>query len=350
MNLEAELVAMKTSQSKPRGSSKPQRRRFWLGCLTILLASPFLLYYGYCWGLWGRQSLLLQYLFQCNCPPASEETRYPNSVDVIVSACYNDSSRLSPSGRFLYVWENQDDPTSTYLLDLQTNGKLAFPLSNSAFYFLTDDLLYVISYPDGSEYILDRTTGERYPIQRFTSLYRDAYVNGDINLNLLADALREAKDVFLINDDLIVALSPDFPASSDHNFTTGWFDIARDEQFLQEYNIAYQTTSSDLLEEAISPDGRFVARPDGIYLVETGQKIVEGYSASRFFRPYSRKYFKLQGWTSDSTGVIYSKLLDPCLIETNFLIFDDYSCYFEVPQPVIKLKGPEEYLLPIETP
>lgn len=334
------MNTMKALPSETKDISKRHRRRFWLGCLTILLVSPLLLYYGYCWGLWGRQSLLLQYLFQCNCPPASEEARYPNSVDVIVSACHNDSSRLSPSGRFLYVWENQDDPTSTYLLDLQTNEKLAFRLSNSAFYFLTDDLLYVISYQDGSEYILDRTTGERYPVQRFTSLYRDAHVNGNINLNLLAEALREAKDVFLINDDLIVALSQDFLASSDLNFTTGWFDIPRDEQFLQEYNIAYQTTSSDPLEEAIAPDGRLAARPDGIYLVETGQKIVEGYSASRFFRPYSGKYFEVRGWTYDGTGVVYSKLLDPCLIETNFLIFDDYSCYFEVPQPVIKLKVP----------
>jgi hypothetical protein len=341
---------MKTLPSETKYTSERQRRRFWLGCFTILLVSPLLLYYGYCWGWWGRQSLLLQHLFQCSCPPASEEARYPTLVEVIVPACQNGGSRLSPSGRLLYVREKKENPTSTYLLNLQTNEKLAFPLSNSAFYFLTDDLLYVISYQDGSEYIWDRTTDERYPIQRFSFLYRDAYVNGNINPNLLADALREARDVFLINDDLIVALSPDFPASSDHNFTTGRFDIARDEQFLREYHIAYQTTSSEPLEEAISPDGRFVAHPDGIYLVGTGEKIVEGYSASRSFRPYSRKYFQVQGWTSDSAGVIYSKLLDPCLIETNFFVFDDYRCYFEVPQPLIKLKVPEKYLLPRETP
>ena len=103
-----------TSTTKQRGY------RFWIGCLTTLLILPILLYYGYCWGLWGRNSLLLQYLFQCSCPPASEEARYPDEMDVIISACQQSYVELSPSGRLLAVHEEQAGLTSTYLLDLQS--------------------------------------------------------------------------------------------------------------------------------------------------------------------------------------------------------------------------------------
>lgn len=84
-------------------TSKPRGYRFWLSCFTLLLGLPLLLYYGYCWGLWGRSSLLLQYLFQCSCPSASEEARYPEQVDVVVPACRYVTTRLLPGGRFLYI-------------------------------------------------------------------------------------------------------------------------------------------------------------------------------------------------------------------------------------------------------
>jgi hypothetical protein len=298
--------------------------------------------------------LLLQYLFQCNCPVASEEARYPEQVDVIVPACRYVTTRLSPSGQLLYIREKRLWSTQAHLLDLQTNEKITSTLPDSDFYFLTDDLLYV-SYR-GEEYILNRTTGDQYPIQSFRALRPDAYANSDVNLKLLAEALRRGKYVFLINDnDTVIALASDFPASSDHSFITGWFDIPgfgadRVEQFLGENGIVYQFIPANFPGEVLSPDGRFVARADGIYLVETGQKIVEGYSSSRFFRPHSGKYFAVRGWTSDGTGVIYSKFLNPCLIETNFIILDDPACFIEVPQPVIKLKMPEEYLLSQKTP
>jgi len=342
---------MNTSQPETNHASKRRGYRFWLGCFALLLGIPLLFYYGYCWGLWGRSSLLLQYFFQCSCPAASEEARYPDEMDVIVPACQHANSRLSPSGGLLYVRETESRPTSTYLLNLQTYEKIPFTLPESAFYFLTDDLLYVIPHYGGNEYILNRITEEQYPIQEFTSLYSNAYINGNFNLGLLAEALRAAKDVFLISNNIVVALAPDFPASSKHNFLVNRFDIPgrgsdRVEQFLQEYDIVYQTVSVSFPEEVVSQDGRFVARADGIYLVETGQKVVEGYSASRSYRAYSRKYFMVRGWTHDSTSVIYSKFLNPCLIETSGFFLDSPVCFYEVPQPVLKLKVPEKYLSP----
>jgi hypothetical protein len=45
----------------------------------------------------------------------------------------------------------------------------------------------------------------------------------------------------------------------------------------------------------------------------------------------------LGGDGNESGKVVHSELLNPCLIETSFLMFfDDPTCYFEVLQPVIK--------------
>jgi len=347
---------MKTLQSETSSIAKPRRPRFW-GGFVLLLGLPVLIYYGYCWGIWGKQSLLLQYLFQCNCPPASTEARYPNHVDVIVPACQYVYSIISPSRQLLSVREKDSGTTSVYLLDLQTGEKTPFPLpENSGFYFLTDNLLYVSIADGAEEYILDRTTGEKYPIQSFSSLRPDAFERGNANLVLLAEALRQAQYVFFRDyDDTIVALDPDFPSSAKNNFVIDLFDIPgenpdRTEQFLKVNNIVFQTILPDFPGEVISQDGRFKARPDGIYSAKNGQKIVEGYTVSRFYRGYSGDYFSVRNWTYDSRAVIYSRFLNPCLIETTFFIFDDYSCYIEVPQPLLKLKVLEEYLLSIETP
>ena len=333
---------MKTRQNQSDYSPKPRGYRFWIGCFTILLGLPFLLYYGYCWGWWGRHSLLLQYLFQCNCPPASEEARYPKQVDVVVPACRNvdASARLSPSGRFLYLREEKNDPASAYLLDLQTMERIevtAQPFSS----FLTDDLWFVESGLE--DVILDRATGMQYPIKTFRYWQGDAYINGNPNLELLVASLHQAKHVFFTkNNDTVIVLLSEFPTDPEQNFTFDRSDIPgwnsdRVEKFLRENKVTYQTVLENFPGETVSPDGRFIARHDGIYLVETNELIVKAYPS------------RVRGWTNNGRGVIYSSS-GPCLIKTNFFIFDDTACFFEVPQPVIKLKVPEEYLQPSQLP
>ncbi len=322
---------------------KRSYRSLWIGTAAIFVL-PVLLYYGYCWGLWGRQSLLLQYLFQCNCPAISQEARYPQRVDVIVSACSQPYVKVSPSGRLLYVREEISEPPTIYLLDLQTKQKLegsAGPISS----FLTDDLWFL----ERDKVIIDRITGARYPIQKFMYSRPDARINGGTNLPLLAESLRQAGQVFLIgpSTDTVVALAADFPAHLERNFIADRFDLPgsgakRTERFLQENNIHYITVLPDFPHEVVSPDGRLVARPDGIYVVETGEKIVEGFSASRSFRSHSGNYFTPRGWLHDGSGVMYSKFLNPCLIEFNFFS-DSAGCTYEVPQPAILLKVPAAY-------
>ena len=307
---------------------------------------------GYCWGWWGRQSLLLQYLFQCECPAASTHARYPIEVDVVIPGCIKTGVILSPGGRLLYVREQKKEHVSTYLLDLKTKEKTSFVLSDtSGFSFLTDDLLYIwLSYLEDM-YILDRATGEQYPVYRFTSLYPNANENGYANLSLLARELQKAKYVFLIQQDrTVVALGSDFPASSSQNFLTGSFDIPgsepnKVEQFLRSNHIVYQTVRPLYSpEEAISPNGRFIARYDGIYLAATNQKIVEGYQFSWYYHSYGGQHLSLRGWKYDSSGAIYAQSFGPCVLETPGL--DAPGCIWEVPQPVILLKVPEQYLVP----
>lgn len=320
-----------------------------MGCFAILLGLPLLLYYGYCWGFWGRNSLLLQYIFQCNCPVASEQARYPERVDVIVPACRYVSSMLSPSGRLLYVHEKKYWRISAYLLDLKTMEQIE-ATDQTPSSFLTDDLWFFESGLEDD--IMDRTTGKQYPIQPFRYWQENAYVNGEPNLELLVSALDQAEQVFFTpNYNTVVVLMSIFFANPAQGFTFDRSDFPkwdsnRVEQFLQENKIVYQTVRADFPDEAISPDKKFVARADGIYLIETGQKIVEGYSARWLFHSSREKYFGVRGWIYDSSGVIYSKFLGPCLIKIGLPYGDGPACFFEVSQPVLKLKIPEEYLPP----
>ena len=330
---------MKTLQSETKKTFRRRGYRFWLSCFTLLLGLPLLLYYGYCWGLWGRSSLLLQYLFQCNCPVASEQARYPRSVEVIVPACHQSYVELSPSGRLLKVGEEKLGFASTYLLDLQTMQKVPTQSFSS---FLTDDLWFVEKGLE--DYILDRTTRKQYPITIFRLWHNNAYVNGSLNLELLVSALHRAEQVFLTpNYSTVVVLMPDFFTKPEQGFTFDRSDFPegdsnRVEQFLQINNITYQTVPTSFPVEALSPDGRFVARVDGIYLIETNKKIARGYSLS------------VRGWTYDGRGVIYSHALGRCLIQIGFPFTDDTGCFRRVPQPVLKLKVPKEYLSPTQTP
>jgi hypothetical protein len=320
-------------QAKSSNSLKQRRVRTRIISFTLALGLPFLLYLGYCFGLWGRSSLFLQYLFQCNCPSFSEEWRYPKEVDVIVSACGNAGIRLSSSGRLLYVEERKLGFSSSYLLDLRTNEKIPFvrpDLPEGDFSFLTDDLIHI------SGHILDRTTNTLYPIEKYVSSHPDAYVNGNTDLIKLAEALREAKEIYFIDGNIVVALASDFRAHPEYNFITGKFDIPgfdtnRVKLFLQENHIPYRFIPSAHPDEVVSRDGRFTARHDGIYLNETNQRIVKSH------------WGMVRGWIEDNSGAIYAPYYGgggPCLISSNFGFLDDSACFFEVSQPVLLLKVP----------
>ena len=330
---------MSTSQTATGIRHKQRDYRFWVSCSILIMGLGVLGYYGYCFGWWGRNSLLLQYFFQCHCPTASEKTRYSEQVDIIIPACraVNTGIKLLPSGRFLYLLEEENGLAATYLLDLQTMERIK--VTDQQFSsFITDDLWFI----EGgvNSYIIDRITGTQYPIKTFRYWRKNAYVNGAPNLELLISALHQAEQIFFTqNNDVVIVLMSNFPTDVEKNLTFGRFDIPggdpdRVEQFLQENNIAYQTVLADLLYEVVSRDGRFIARDDGIYLSETNQMIDKAPIPG------------VRGWTYDGRGVIYASSL--CLFQTSFP--GDGGCLQRVPQPVIKLKVSDEYLSSKQTP
>jgi len=305
-----------------------------LGYLTFLLGLPLLFYFGYCWGLWGRNSLLLQYLFQCKCPSVSEEARFSKQVDVIVSACGNGGVSLSPGGQLLYVRGRNNRPGSTYLLDLQTQEQIQFALQEGSNYFLTDNLMFISLDYGGGEYIYDYSTEKQYPIQSFIQKQPSAYSYGKLDSDLLFRALLQVEEVFLMDAPYqpVVALSSDFRTHPEHSFTfqasaLSGNGVNRLEQFLRQNNIKYFNIIATLPHEVVSPDGRYVARDDGIYLLETNQLITKA--------PPSL----VKGWTSDSRGAIYSSG-GLCLLPRGLPFADDTGCAIKVPQPVLLLKVP----------
>lgn len=322
-------------QAKTIRSFNRRGARIGVGCFATLLAFPFVLYFGFCWGLWGRNSLFLQYFFQCNCPPESEEWRYARQVDVIVSACENvTGSRISPSGRLLYVYQENSGLIYAFLLDLQTRERMDTteqPFSS----FLTDDLWFLERGLD--HYIIDRTTGVQYPIEKFVYSRPDGQINRKANQPLLLENLRQAEQVFLIgaSTDTVVALYSDFRTYPERNFIFDRFDLPdfNTEQFLQENYISYQTVLPKYPHEVVSPNGKLIARDDGIYLVETNQMIVKA--------PPSL----VNGWLGNSEGAIYSSY-GRCFIHRGLPFADDVGCEIRVRQPILLLKVPEKYLFP----
>jgi hypothetical protein len=220
-------------QTKSIDSSKQRRSRGWISRSDIFLATPLLillLYFGFCWGIWGRHSLLLHYLFQCGCPAASAETRYPEEVDVIVPACRYVSSILSPSGSLLYIQEKNGISNSTYLLNLQTNEKTSFFIPDGSNHFLTDNLIFH-SFYGNDQYVLDITTGTKYVVRNAKYIQPNISSMGDIEPRLLLEALFTVDQIFLIDEVFqpVVAISLNARSQPEDIFTFNVLDFPGDE-------------------------------------------------------------------------------------------------------------------------
>ena len=334
-------------EAKNINSSKPRNTRTLMGCSVLLLGVPLLLYFGYCWGLWGRHSLLLQYFFQCKCPAASEQARYPKEAEVIVSACRSWTAELSPAGSKLYVREKTFGRFSNYLLNFQTNEIIPIKSKATNFDFLNDELLFRSDkdYIQNGGYVLDGNTGIEYPIKTFREIQSSAYVNNYVNTDLLLNAFREADKIILLDTTSYpaISLSADFREHPEHSFVIYFHDIEgtgvhRVEQLLQHNNIYYVYAPSPSIwdsyhREVVSPDGKLIAKADGIYLSETNQRIAEGIP----------NRVLVNGWTNNGYVIYSSTYLDPCLFRFGLPMMDDSSCVIVVPQPVLKFKVPDEY-------
>ena len=313
----------------------------WLlrGVVALLLLGS--MYWSWCWGYWGRQSLLPQYLFRCAYPAASEAARYPAHVEVLISACKDARVIVSPGGQRMSV---RVSGQPMYMVDLETQRRVSLPVLDS-YSFVTDSLLMVKPEAKGEPiYLFDVNTLVQLPI---TDLYwsnTPTLADGrTLDPAVVLPLLQQADQVFLINNGILLIMQ-------NHAYTINKFclpskdhsgEMAR--EFLELHHIPYAVSKQQYGAEGLpSFSGRFVFRQDGIYLDATGERIVENYHLS------ADDYFVAKGWVSDDRGVVIHKgahlldltwLGDPISLEPT-------GSYIYVPQPVLLLKVPEQYLNP----
>lgn len=349
------------SRMQVNGALKKQQERFRIGYFITVAIALFLYYESYCIGLWGKKSVFLQYFLQCGCPAFTEEWRYPDQIDIVIPACRATGTKISPSGRFVLAFNRVGDSGNmpSYLLDTKEKVETPLELPYSDIYFLSDSLLYIFIWygygNEGGDHIYDLSTQTIYPIQRFKDFRANSMIDGYADLNKLAESLHDANQVYYLDPKrLIIALPKNIKDINKQGFLSGWFDISsknnlnRTEDFLRQYNIDHAYIDVNFGGALSSPDGRFIARGDGIYLTATNQKIVDNYSFSWYDRLYSGQHLLLKSWNYDGSGAMYSQFLGPCLFEPFGL--DGAGCIIKIPQPTILLKIPKKYLSPLPAP
>lgn len=316
--------------------------KVWLlrGVVALLLLGS--LYGTWCWGWWGHRSLLLQYLFRCACPVASEAARYPAQVEVLVPACKDARVIVSPGGQCMRVWISGQP---LYMFDFETQQRIALPVPDS-YSFVTDSLLLVKPEAQGEpSYLFDVNTLARLSV---TNLYwaNTPTLADERTLDpaVILPLLRNASGVFLLPDRNILMVMQDRAYTVDELSLTGRFkggEAAR--EYLQQHHIPYTVSKQQYYTGGMpSVSGRFVFRQDGIYLNATGERIVENYHLS------ADDYFFAKGWVYDDRGVVIhngAHLLDLTWLGDP-ISHEPTGAYIYVPQPVLLLKVPEQYLNP----
>jgi hypothetical protein len=309
--------------------------------VAIVLVGAWLIMEGWCWGRFARGNTLLQYLYQCRCPAASEPARYPAQVQVLVPACRDAGVGLSPGGQVIQLRENGRQ----YLLD-PTTLELSDPPTPYQFSFISDNLL-LVSPPGLDRYLLDRNTLEQTPlVTLYSSAVPGVDVNGSTDPIVLLPMLRSAAKVY-VDVDIAIALHAQLgPDTARHDYLFYELNWIRHSgvlhgqgaallQFLISHQIPYTLSARSDEVEWLSHSGAFVARTDGIYLAKNGQRIVESY-----YVPGSG-YLPPIGWVSGDRGVIL-KPFDHCVIETYPVSSTvRVGCVHE---PVLLLKVPPQYL------
>lgn len=304
------------------------------GWLLRAVLGPLLvagiLYWGWCWGWWGRGNLWLRAAFQCQCPRASEAARY-RPFKVLVSACVEPSLQsFSPNGRYVTVVERV--PRSrTVRIDLQTGQRLVTALGGGSSYFLDDTLLLGrLSLKEKDALLLDLSDG------RVTSVPFVDIARYDVSQEAVLEVLRQAERVVAMRGGafpwLIVGLATDYRQHPDKTIViygnSGFLQTLADE------GISHTEVPPPYVDGP-SPDyhryslkRQFWADSDGIYLAQTEQRIVT--TPPDAPGP--------AGWVLNDQAVVYGYGEYAFLIETD--VFGDH---FPVPQPILLLEVPPGY-------
>lgn len=322
----------------------------WILRHLLLLGSLFLLYWGYCWGLWGRDSKLLAFLFPCACPPISEEFRYPEYINVLVPACEDRRiSDVSPSKRYLATTGNNFD--RGYIYDIKTRSIRKSNLSPYGAKFLTDDIF--INYYDNPLQIINlenQNISKFFNIEDLPGILNSHSQPVDLAYTVSLFAKSE-KVYFLPQGDSFLLLGID------------QYDPGKNIAFGKQYNSKFpETVRSELKRQGIPFECIYFDMYNNINPKKVGPKefsdngefywengLKEGVHLTKndeLLTPDVTKYWTIIRWVNQDEGL----LLDQ---EVKYLIGDGSSgfdvwptSFFRFPQPILLLKVPDEYQTP----
>lgn len=281
-----------------------------LGVLLPILGLVCLFYFyslGWCWGWLKSDSRMLRYPLQCNCPATSEEARYPENVDVLVLACTPNAVK------------------SERLAHLQAEG-------------------YRGSYSIVDYWILEQRKGTGNA--EFTYWLVNVKSNQEIPLEhiVLEEGapippelkawLQTAGGVYL-SYPVVVLQEPSDPAQG-----TSFALEQKGKDILALY---YKLTGAGV--KPIDPDSevqgayslnRVFRYRYGIFLTSNNQLISPSHDLESDF------WFR--GWAADNRGVMFEGK-EIFVIGTNDSVLMPLG-FYPIPQPVLLLKIPKEYLSP----
>lgn len=317
-----------------------------LGALALVVGALFwLIPVLWCWGYFGRDNLVFQYWWYCNCPINSEAARYA-PYRVLVSACLQPYLMdTSNDGDYVLIRDNIGR-REKYLLRINVANESYdyFPLGGYNAY----NRVWLIS----NAVVLVRTPNK-------PGKYVFSYLNDSVSSEI-ADVVGHEQIIDpassywhkLSQSPLIIFIDSYIILGTDNNFdphlsivveTLGPETSNYVQDQLDKLNITYiQITGRNTLINSISPDGRFSATKEGIYWVDNPNLVVEAWQPNTDIVD-DRLYPKV--WSRDSRKVIYGDGRRFCIIDDPVIL----GCNWPVPQPILILDVPRVHW-PTSTP
>jgi hypothetical protein len=306
--------------------------------LSIAIIS-FTFFWGYCWNWWG-QAPLWQLLFQSVCPLASDEARYPQNVDVLVSARLSpNAGHPLPSGKYLFYSRVFGKPRQrtyyTYDFETRIHQQINFPnISRNLSMYITDEWLLIEPSSSGSDsdleyFLVNVSSHQEIPLVEHRSKV-------DLAEEVPADilALLRASDTVYVTGGIILAISGRLgnPADQHHLIIgTGFIWALKYGQNIANHLHTYGITPI-VVSSNFSADGAFYypSSSQSIFSSDTDEAIVVGTVPN----------FTATGWAYRQQGIILRA------IPTSLLGGSSLIVLFPIPQPILLLRQDLQYLPP----
>jgi len=343
------------------------------GCLItlLLLGITYLIAsFGYCRGWWGKENLILRSLWLCTCSKKFEQSLYPENVEVLVSAreCTNGHRQILPfesftgeckPPRFSGVPGGRKIFVENDFIDLYTKQKTPanLPSGYEIWGFLTDELALLYKR---NTYVFDLTNQKLVEVKEF-------HLQPGSDMESLIEAMKKAEKVFVLHDSMTIVLGIDYWNHPDRNFHFSDLDMPSIKQqgmeaFLQDNGITYLVGASPQdTYVGLSPDGKYQAKLDGVYLTNTEQKIVD---FNILQLPSNVRHtpsenlggvlFVPRYWRSDSKAIVldavngFHDYHHPILVV--FELLPPFALYLSLPQPLLLVNLPVQLDQPTPVP